>query len=203
MSSSIRVFANLSRTLKTAKPARRTFHSPFAVLSSSPLEAPPAPSSTTSSLFYEKQQDHATEPHHTPKRTYYVVSEPDPAHTPYEVPSGAYPTSAPYQNYAATDPPVDAQRSSTSSSFAHPFLTSSVPQNESGVGESSAVRFREAQGELGKRGGGDGGLGLMDAASTTQGSKGSLPSRNPQPDQPDVAEKNSKLGIDKAWRERK
>lgn len=61
------------------------------------------------------------------------------------------------------------------------------------------MRFRET---MGKREGGYGGLGLMDGASTEEG-KGELASRNPQPDQPDVAEKNSKLGVKNAWKDRK
>ncbi|TCD61832.1 hypothetical protein EIP91_007851 [Steccherinum ochraceum] len=208
MSSSIRALTKHTRTIsrslhtRTPSSSTRAFHTPFAVLSSSsPLEKAPPPSSNVSSSLYEKQQDHSLEPTGQ-KRTYYVVSEPDPAHTPYEVPSGAYPTSAPYQNYPATEAPVHNTRSSTSSSSAHPTLTSAAPQNESGVKESASVRFREAQGEMGERGGSYGGLGLMDEATTSKG-QGELASRNPQPDQPDVAEKNSKLGIKNAWKERK
>ncbi|THH31446.1 hypothetical protein EUX98_g2742 [Antrodiella citrinella] len=209
MSSSFRTLSkhtrSLSRSLQATRPttSHRAFHSPFAVLSAaSPLETPPAPSSQVSSL-YEKQQDHVYESSAAgQRRTYYVVSEPDPANTPYEVPSGAYPTSAPYQNYTATEAPVQRPRSSTSTSFAHPYLTSAVPQNESGVKESSSVRYREAPGEMSARGGSRGGLGLMDKATTSKGAR-ELPSKNPQPDQPDVAERNSRLGLDNAWKERK
>ena len=42
----------------------------------------------------------------------------------------------------------------------------------------------------------------MDAASTKPG-EGELASRNPQPDDTKVAEKNSALGVDHAWKERK
>ncbi|KAH9930033.1 uncharacterized protein B0H18DRAFT_994889 [Fomitopsis serialis] len=208
--SAIRAVSKHARSLSRTTPARpaalRAFHSPFKVLANSPLTSPPAPGSTVSpvSPVYEKQQDHSPDPQtsHAGTKT-YVVSEPDPAHTPYEVPSGAYPTSAPYQNYAAADAPAlanGAQRSSTSASPAHPTLTRAVPQNESGVQESAAVRNGEAPGRM--RGGSGGGLGLMDEKSTRSG-EGSLPERNPAPDSPGVAERWSKLGNDNAWKDRK
>jgi len=194
----------LTRTINgVSSNAHRAFHSPFAVLStSSPLTSPPAPSSNAGPL-YEKQHDHSPEPQLNPtgNRT-YVVSAPDPSNTPYEVPSGAYPTSAPYQNYTRTEPPESRPRASTSPSFAHPTLTQNVPRNDSGVKESAAVRFREAPGELHQKGGSNGGLGLMDAKTTIPG-KGELASRNPAPDRPEVAERFSALGNDKAWKERK
>ncbi|KZT73606.1 hypothetical protein DAEQUDRAFT_683890 [Daedalea quercina L-15889] len=192
---------SLSRTM-TARPAAvRAFHSPFKVLANSPLTSPPPPSSTVSPI-YEKQQDHSPEPQRSHAGTQtYVVSEPDPSHTPYEVPSGAYPTSAPYQNFAATEAPNQgAQRSSTSASYAHPTLTRKVPQNESGVMASAAVRHAEAPGEM--VGGSGGGLGLMDGKSTRSG-EGSLAERNPAPDTPGVAEKWSKMGNANAWKDRK
>ena len=76
-----------------------------------------------------------------------------------------------------------------------------MPQNPAGVKQSSAVRFWEAPGEM--QGGSSGGLGLMDQSSTKQGDLGELPSKNPQPDAPGVAEKFSKLGVDNAWKARK
>ena len=81
-----------------------------------------------------------------------------------------------------------------------------APQNPTGsndaagIQESAAVRFRDAPGEQSK--GSGGGLGLMDAASTKPG-EGELASRNPQPDDPKVAEKFSALGVDNAWKARK
>lgn len=99
---------SLSCTSMTSpRPAVRAFHSPFKVLSQSqsqsPLTAPPAPTANV----YEKQLDHSPDPQVSSAgmRT-YVVSEPDPSNTPYEVPSGAYPTSAPYQNYTAAEAPT-------------------------------------------------------------------------------------------------
>ncbi|THH02796.1 hypothetical protein EW026_g110 [Hermanssonia centrifuga] len=204
MSSALRSVAkhtrSVSRTIAAAP--TRSFHSPFAVLSSSPLTSPPAPSSEVSPL-YEKQLDHSPHPQLSPsgQRT-YVVSEPDPRSTPYEVPYGAYPTSAPYQNFPATEAPTIEPRASTSPNLAHPSTTRAVPQNPEGVQESSAVRFREAPGKLYEKGGSYGGLGLMDEASTKPG-EGELSSRNPQPDQPDVAKKFSDLGVDNAWKARK
>ncbi|KAK7690778.1 hypothetical protein QCA50_005878 [Cerrena zonata] len=142
MSSTIRALSkhtrSLSRTLQapTLSTQIRAFHSPFTVLSqshsqSSSLESPPNPANHTS--IYEKQLEHSSDPFlsGSGQRT-YVVSQPDPANTPYEVPSGAYPTSAPYQNYAPAEPiRRDPKRaSSTSSAFAHPFTTRAVPQKE-------------------------------------------------------------------------
>ncbi|CAL1716479.1 unnamed protein product [Somion occarium] len=195
---------SLSRSLQIQQSSQRSFHSPFIALSSntSPITNPPPPTSNFSSI-YEKQLEHLSEPvlSGSGQRT-YVVSEPDPAHTPYEVPSGAYPTSAPYQNYTLTEAPSDLPRSSTSASYAHPFTTRAVPQNDSGVNDSAAVRYSEAPGELHQKGGSYGGLGLMDAKTTRKG-KGELADRNLAPDNPKVAEKFSAAGVDNAWKQRK
>ncbi len=130
---------SLSRTVTTiSKPiTARAFHSPFTLLSSSPssspLTSPPPPEAKASPLFYEKQVDDYSEPHYSSSgQRMYVVSEPDPSDTPYEVPSGAYPTSAPYINYAPTNAPTPRPRSSTSSSFAHPYASRAALKNESG-----------------------------------------------------------------------
>jgi len=75
-------------------------------------------------------------------------------------------------------------------------------KNESGVGESAAVRFGKAPGERG--GGGYGGLGLMDKDGTRPGKGGVLSDRNPGPTDSDaVVEKNSRLGVKDAWKTRK
>ncbi|KAF9237654.1 hypothetical protein BU15DRAFT_63042 [Melanogaster broomeanus] len=168
MSVLARVLPRLQQ-VQTKAPSR-SFHSPFVThnSSSSPLTTPPSASPITTPV-YEKQGDHAPEPliSSSGKRT-YVVSEPDPSNTPYEVPSGAYPTSAPYVNFGETAAPnPDGVYSSTSSSTPHPYTTRNVPQNDAGVGESAAIRNAEAPGEMGRRGGSYGGLGLMDEASTT------------------------------------
>ncbi|KAI0076215.1 hypothetical protein K474DRAFT_1663341 [Panus rudis PR-1116 ss-1] len=206
--SSIRALAkharSLSRTVQTRPIAHiRDFHSPFALLSSSesPLTSPPPP---PQAALYEKQSEYSPEPRVSSAGTQtYVVSDPDPANTPYEVPSGAYPTSAPYQEYTRTEAPSNAPRASTANAYAHPITTNAVPHNESGVGDSAAVRHREAQGELHAKGGSYGGLGLMDKEGTTKKSSAELADRNPPPDRPDVAEKFSKLGVDNAWKARK
>ncbi|CCM04240.1 uncharacterized protein FIBRA_06407 [Fibroporia radiculosa] len=212
--SALRAFSkharSLSRTSLSSRPSSissiRAFHSPFKSLSDSPLTSPPHPSSTVSTL-YEKQLDHSPDPQLSSAGTHtYVVSEPDPAHTPYEVPYGAYPTSAPYQNFPAADgadgeaPRTSSSTASTSHTLAHP-LTSALPQNPSGVMESSAIRHGTAPGEMHQRGGSHGGLGMMDMMGTK--SKGTLVDRNPPPDSPGVAEKFSKQGVDNAWKERK
>ncbi|KAF8899893.1 hypothetical protein CPB84DRAFT_1747645 [Gymnopilus junonius] len=133
---------------------------------------------------YEKHYDEPTEPLNTQAGGYrtYVVSEPDASYKHYQVPAGAYPTSEPYVNFGA-------RRRLTSLAMG-------------GVGESSAVRFRSAPGEMGRRGGGDGGLGLMDKEGTRTG-LGSLAERNPAPDEPAVAEQYSTAGLEGAWKLRK
>lgn len=213
MSSALRSLSKHSRTLSRSIAAANTapsraFHSPFAVLSSAqPSHAPPPPSQPTSAL-YEKQAEHTTNPtlSYAGTRT-YVVSEPDPrAPSHYGVPHGAYPTTAPYVSYAPTEAPTTGPRSAASPDLAHPVTTRAAPQNPTGandaagIQESAAVRFREAPGATAA--GSDGGLGLMDKATRKPG-EGELASRNPQPDDPAVAEKFSKLGVDNAWKERK
>ena len=61
------------------------------------------------------------------------------------------------------------ERSSSSSEVAYSVTTGRVPKHEGGVGESAAVRAGSSPGEMGKRGGGDGGLGLMDKEGTKEG----------------------------------
>jgi len=196
----------ISRAVRPlASSSARHFHSPFVVLNdNSPLTSPPSSTSTVSPV-YEKQFDFSPEPVDSPSggRT-YVVSEPDASSKFYEVPSGAYPTSAPYVNFTPTEAPDThgAQVSSTSSTpLAHPQTIRTVPQNRSGVGESSAVRHAEAPGEMGERGGGHGGLGLVDKKGTVPGE---LPGtdRNPPP-VGDIGEKFGRQGLDGAWKERK
>jgi hypothetical protein len=183
----------------------RQFHSPFVTLKdNSPLTSPPSASSSVSPI-YEKQFDSSPEPVPSPSgRRTYVVSEPDASSKFYEVPSGAYPTSAPYVNYTPTEAPEThgAQVSSTSSTpLAHKQTIRTVPQHRKGVGESAAVRYAEAPGEMGERGGGHGGLGLMDKEGTVPGE---LPGtdRNPPPIG-DVGEAFGRKGLDAAWKGRK
>lgn len=215
MSSVLRNLSKHSRSLSAASRsplisapaprATRAFHSPFAVLASSesPLTRAPSPTSTARGL-YEKNIEHPSEPftsgagHRT-----YVVSSPDPANTPYEVPSGAYPTSAPYENYTRTEAPVppNAQYASTAPGLAHP-ITGKVPRNDAGVGESAAIRYREAPGEMHARGGSYGGQGVVDAAGTRQGPDGELPDVNASPLH-ENAPRFSQGGVDNAWKERK
>ncbi|KAG2036883.1 hypothetical protein BDR03DRAFT_958593 [Suillus americanus] len=172
----------------------RLFHSPFVVLNS-PL-SPAANALPASASLYEKQHDHSPEPQISSAgmRT-YVVSEPDPANTPYAVPSGAYPTTAPYANFKPTDAPNPEGKHSES------YTTRAIPRNADGVGESASVRYGEAPGEMDRRGGSHGGLGLMDESGTYKGAA-ELPDRNPSPDS-DVALRWSKLGVENAWKERK
>ncbi|KAI0090156.1 hypothetical protein BDY19DRAFT_938763 [Irpex rosettiformis] len=208
MSSTLRSVAKHTRTLSrnvAPKPAARSFHSPFVVLPSSFNSAPQQPT-TQGTPLYEKSADAHGFASLAPGQRHYVVSEPDPRSTPYEVPYGAYPTSEPYQNYAATDAPITTPHSSTSPDLAHPFTTHAATQNPTGandaagIQESASVRFRSAPGLMAA--GGDGGLGLMDKATTKPG-EGELATRNPPPDAPATAEKNSRLGVDGAWKTRR
>lgn len=183
MSSALRSIAKQSRSVSRSIAvaptiaATRAFHSPFALLSNeAPLTSSPTPTSDITSV-YEKQETY-NNVYSPAGQSVYVVSEPDPRFSPYDVPYGAFPTSVPYVSYTATEAPRPGRRASTSSSFAHPWTTRYVARNAEGVS------FWEAQG------GSNGGF-------------GELPSRNPQPDAPGVAEKFSKLGVDNAWKARK
>jgi hypothetical protein len=71
-------------------------------------------------MKYEKHVESSPEPHISYGQKTYVVCEPDPHNFPFKVPAGAYPTSEPYTNYEATNAPEAYDRSSTSSSAAHP-----------------------------------------------------------------------------------
>ncbi|KAG1750739.1 hypothetical protein EDB19DRAFT_1676690 [Suillus lakei] len=207
MSNILRVFSKHVRPLSQPSKAYivalgRSFHSPFVVLDS-PLTSPASKMSPMSASLYEKQHDHSPEPQISSAGTRtYVVSEPDPANTPYAVPSGAYPTTAPYVNFKPTDAPnPEGKHSSSSASLPHPYTTRAVPQNADGIGESASVRYGEAPGEMGRRGGSHGGLDLMDESGTHKGAA-ELPDRNPSPDS-DVALRWSKLGVEDAWKKRK
>ncbi|KAF8071990.1 hypothetical protein FPV67DRAFT_1483422 [Lyophyllum atratum] len=184
----------VARPFRPSAPIR-SFHSPFAALGNSPLTSPTHPHP---SAVYEKQSDHSPEPL-SGTRT-YVVSQPDVSSKFYEVPSGAYPTSSPYINFAATEAPASgAQVSSTSSSpHAHEQTIRTVPTHPGGVGASAAVRYAKAPGHMGE--GSEGGLGLMDKEGTLP-PQSTPTERNPQPDG-DVAEEFSKKGLD-AWKDRK
>ena len=125
---------------------------------------------------YEKDLETSSEPITTYSGTRsYVVNEPDPADSKYEIPTGAYHSTAPYEKlrevkYEGYGGEKGVREGSSSSSeVAHPVTTKRVPRHEGGVGESAAVRFASSPGEMGKRGGGDGGLGLMDKEGTKEG----------------------------------
>jgi hypothetical protein len=155
----------------------RSFHSPFSPSASS------SPSSNNNhSTIYEKQLDHSPQPTTSDSGTQtYVVSEPDPSDKYYEVPSGAYSTTTPYQTFdtVAHDGIQHKQMSSMSSSLAHPTLSQRVPYNERGDG-------------------------MMDKEGTNVGKGGTLADRNPGPTHSDaVVERNSRLGVMDAWKERK
>lgn len=198
-----RALSNVQSRSAVGAISTRSFHSPFAVLSSnSPLTSHPESSEVSASNPYQKQTEESPEPSMTISGTRtYVVSTPDPSNTHYEVPSGAFPNSAPYHNPAKRDAPQTILSSSTSASPAHSYMSTRVPTNEFGIGESAAVRFRSAPGALGERGGSDGGIGLMDEASTSYPEE-TLGERNPPPSLSKEAEKFGKLGVDGGWKAR-
>ena len=121
---------------------------------------------------YEKEVETSPEPITTYSGTRsYVVNEPDPADSKYEIPTGAYHSTASYEKSREVkyEEHRRGEGSSSSSELAHPATTKRVPRHEGGVGESSAVRSGSSPGEMGERGGGGGGLGLMDKEGTEEG----------------------------------
>jgi len=125
------------RAFRVQQPSR-AFHSPFVVLraAGTPLTSSPA-SPTTSPKndtppMYEKQADSTSEPLITSSGTRtYVVSEPDPSNKAYEVPYGAYSTTAPYANMASTDTPKNPERIHGPKTLSHPYSAGgrAAPQN--------------------------------------------------------------------------
>ncbi|KAI5981490.1 hypothetical protein EDC04DRAFT_1975576 [Pisolithus marmoratus] len=159
----------------------RAFHSPFVALkatSQSPLTSSPAPSATISPISaslssYEKEvDDNASEPHVSSAGTRtYVVSEPDPSNTAYEVPMVPTPPLPPTSiTHSQMHPRIQRVNTAPRATQPHPYNKCPCrPQNEYGIGESAAVRNAEAPGEMGRRGGSYGGLGLMDEKTSTPG----------------------------------
>ncbi|KAG8933096.1 hypothetical protein FRC02_012464 [Tulasnella sp. 418] len=123
----------------------------------------------------------------------YVVSEALPSEKHYDVPSGAYLTTDPYEPQPPAEKPKKVEHSSTSTDPAHPLLSKKASRVEDGVGSSSAVRHGDAPGRM-KQGAGDG-VGLQDPSKT---SENKLADRNPGP----TAEMG-RQGIDEAWKHRK
>lgn len=125
---------------------------------------------------YEKEHETSPEPITTFSGTRsYVVNEPDPADSKYDIPTGAYHSTAPYEKLKETKYEGYGgergvkERSSSSSELAHPATTKRASKHEGGVGESAAVRPGSSPGEMEERRGGDGGLGLMDKDGTKEG----------------------------------
>jgi len=161
-----------ARALLFSRSSTRSFHSPYAVLRDSRLTAPHA--SPAVSSMNEKQNDHLAEPFltHAGTRT-YVVSEPDATSKHYQVPSGAYPTSAPYVGSVTSE-----------ASSARPATMHTKTRNEDGIGESSAIRFENVPEESGD--------GLVEG----DGQRGSRNSAA-------TADVTSQGGLANAWRTRR
>jgi hypothetical protein len=118
-----------ARILFSSRSSTRSFHSPYVVLRDSRLPTATLLASSAVSSMNEKQHDHSAEPFltHSGTRT-YVVSQPDASSKHYQVPSGAYPTTAPYVSSAASE---------------------ASSRNEGGIEENPAVRFETAPAETG------------------------------------------------------
>lgn len=137
------------------------------VESEAPLFKPPSNTNNLSARdltegSYEKELETSSEPFTTYSGTRsYVVNEPDPADSKYEIPTGAYHSTASYEKLEGVkyEGYGGEKGSSSSSELAHPITTKRVPRHEGGVGSSP--------GEMGQRGGGDGGL--MDKEGTKEG----------------------------------
>ena len=187
------------RALSRRTFAARSLHTTRAAFSAPAQAAASAIEESTPPQTYAKQDVGTADP----QGTTYVVSEPSATAGNHDVPPGPYPSSSPYVNFAGgvRGRSMDAPQSSTSSTPAHPATTTRVSMNESGVGESAAVRHREAPGEMGERRGGDGGLGLMDASGTKGGVNGELKDVNEAPIH--NVERKARLGNENAWKERR
>lgn len=203
-----RAFASLSRAS-----AARYMSSTNTVGPSSRKSALQNPDENT----YAKQDDPMGHPTISDDgKTTYVVSDPDPKGTKYDIPgcvsttpwkaqnkcscssySGPYKSTSLYTVQETTDAPSADLSSSTSAGPAHPTLTKQAPQNEDGVGSSSGVRHRSAPGAMSQ--GGDGGLGLMDESRTRNLEQSGMASRNSAP----KGTEEGKLGLKEAWKHRK
>jgi len=124
----------------------------------------------------------------------YVLAGQVASEARYDVPGGAYPTADPLQPLEEVDAPPRGETSSTSPDYAHPVLTKKAASVESGVGSSSAVRFRGAKGEMEK--GSYGGKALSEGVELT--TESTLDERNPQPHSG-----FGRVGREEAWKQRK
>lgn len=132
MSSTIRALAAIPAF--RVQRSSRAFHSPFVALKAvTPLTSSPATSPVNDKpQMYEKQADLTSEPHTTSSGTRtYVVSEPDPLKKAYEVPYGAYSTTAPYANVASTENPKNPEGRQGPKTLSHPYPASgrAAPRN--------------------------------------------------------------------------
>lgn len=106
-----------------------------------PLFKPPSDPSKLSARdltegTYEKQHETSSEPITTFSGTRsYIVNEPDPADSKYEIPSGAYHSTAPYERLKEVKYEGDeGERSSSSSELAHPVTTKRALSGDGGLG---------------------------------------------------------------------
>ena len=107
----------------------------------SPSDPKKPPAQDLKEGTYEKEPDTSPEPITTYSGTRsYVVNEPDPADSKYEVPTGAYHSAGSYvgskevkhEGYGGER--GVKERSSSSSELAHPVTTKRVPTHGAGVG---------------------------------------------------------------------
>ena len=160
----IMLFRSLIKSSQTAKPAfvqliapvlTRPITSSFITLSppassgkakvvegEAPLSKPPSDPNKLSARdltegTYEKELETSSEPITTFSGTRsYVVNEPDPEDAKYQIPTGAYHSTAPYEKPQGVryGELREKEGSSTSSELAHPVTTGRVPRREAGAG---------------------------------------------------------------------
>lgn len=113
---------------------------------------------------YQKEHETSPEPITTLSGTRsYVVTEPDPAGSKYEIPTGAYHSTAPYKGLEAGN--------SSNSEVVHPVIPKRMPKQGGAVGQGASVGdvgVGSAPGQIIGKASRSGGLGLMGKAGTQE-----------------------------------
>lgn len=123
----------------------------------------------------------------------YVVSGVLDSEKHYGVPAGAFRTGDPLEPHQEAEHPGKGESSSTSADYAHPVTTKKASRNEDGVGSSSALRNRDAKGNMSK-----GSYGGEELSKSGKASENKLDERNTAP-----TSEMGKQGFSEAWKHRK
>lgn len=123
----------------------------------------------------------------------YVVSGVLPSESHYGVPGGAFRSGDPLEPQQEAKAPGKGEPSSTSADYAHPVTTKKASRLDEGAGSSSALRTRDAKGEMGK-----GSYGGEELSKGNKATENRLDERNTAPT-PEMG----RQGIDEAWKHRK